>query len=193
MDKLILKTILITWLAILLACIVTFTCLSLFFPMTLSNMFFNMGANNLSVTFAERAYEKDKNINNLSILIDRSIFSDDYTVLDKYGAIFVGHNDFAEFCEKQDAGKPQGAEFSYRGYIYGSVSIAKYEKQGIVEALSFAKGSRPPEIDGKVCYSFLGGRVIENGDKPAAAALKERLESFNNLDYSWLITELGKI
>lgn len=73
MNKLILKTALVTVAVLLFACIVVYGFLSLFAPFSLSGFYSDAGICGLAYKYAVRAYEKDETQDNLINVVGRAI------------------------------------------------------------------------------------------------------------------------
>ena len=122
MKKLILKTALITLASVLGAIILLVTALSLFAPKTMSNYFYGMGNEKLSVWYMEKAYNKSGDIADLESLIFKANECADHSRVVKYSAIFVNREDFKEFAENNET----GVGMTYLELVYGNYALSLY-------------------------------------------------------------------
>ena len=172
MKKLILKTALITLASVLGAIILLVTALSLFAPKTMSNYFYGMGNEKLSVWYMEKAYNKSGDIADLESLIFKANESADHNRVVKYSAIFVNREDFKEFAESQET----GAGMSYIELVYGNYALSLYYT-GANDSDIFAVADKTVEEDYTAynAYSSLVYGCSET-DLGFLNALKTRLE-----------------
>lgn len=98
----IIKPVLYTFLAMLFLLIAIFSVLHFFYPLTLSNWFYSMGANQLAVDYLERSYEKTKEYSQLYSLINLSIKTNSYEKIEKYYEVFSEDEKYSEFVTKVD-------------------------------------------------------------------------------------------
>lgn len=99
----ILKPILFTFLAMLFLLIATFSVMHFFFPLKLSNWFYSMGAENASVYYLERSYEKTQDYEQLYSLVNLSIKTNNYEKVEKYYEQFSADSRYSTFVLKIDA------------------------------------------------------------------------------------------
>lgn len=99
----ILKPILITFLVMLFLLVAIFSVLHFFFPLTLSNWFYSMGANKIAVNYMERSYNKTKDYNQLYSLLNLSIKTENDKKTEKYYEIFSSDLKYDGFILNIDA------------------------------------------------------------------------------------------
>ncbi len=178
MQKLIVKTALITFVSAIGALLLFALVCMLFFPSAVSDVAYNMGMENISVTFAERAYKNGGDDSALKKLVDRAAQAENYAVMVTYAQIFVDDDYFTQAVEIEDSNISQTSG-SYYGYITGNLAVAYYntgDKESALQTIAKHSG------DGKyVKYNaaeYLIMEVISKNDKAFASMLADELSSF---------------
>jgi hypothetical protein len=95
MKKLVIKTAIITFISVILGAVLIFTALSLVSPKTMSDFTYSLGLEDLSCTFAVKAYEKSQDINDLDTVIVKALSTEDYDVLKKYSKVMIDRDEFS--------------------------------------------------------------------------------------------------
>ncbi len=146
MDKVILKAVLSTLLAILLLCGIMIAALVLIYPSTMMTLTYNVGMDGASAWFADRAYNQFENVYYIAYATEVSIGAEDFEKIDRYGSTFVSDEDFGIYCAQIDE-ETDGADGAYAQYIYGQVCVAKYvlgnRQEGVDLAFSVNEDSFP--------------------------------------------------
>ncbi len=143
MKKLIIKTSIITVLSVLVAAILLVTTLCIFAPKTVSDYFYSVGNGNLSVSYMEKAYNKNKSADNLEELIFKANENEDYSRVVKYSEIFINREDFTSYANN----KPSVAgQMTYEEYVYGNYVIALYNT-GATKEVIFAVADKTVESE----------------------------------------------
>ncbi|MBE5744367.1 MAG: hypothetical protein E7358_06655 [Clostridiales bacterium] len=118
MKKIIIKTIAFS-LALLLAVTgIIYLCLATLSPSTLSNLYFRIDAKELSLKYSEKAYGKSGKIEDLSLLVERSIVFKDGESVIYYATELINREDYDEYAVSQGSG--------YNYYIVGSLCSYLY-------------------------------------------------------------------
>ncbi|MBQ3571539.1 MAG: hypothetical protein IJA15_01790 [Clostridia bacterium] len=84
MHKTIIKTSIITVIAIVLVCAITYGALALFAPITMGNFYSDVGKDDVALEYYEKAYEKTKTQESFVKLINATIKAEDDDALKKY-------------------------------------------------------------------------------------------------------------
>lgn len=95
--------ILITFSTMLFILVATFSVMHFFFPLSLSNWFYSLGSENVSVYYMEKSYEKTNDYKQLYSLINLSIKTNDYERVEKYYEEFSKNENYNTFVLKVDA------------------------------------------------------------------------------------------
>lgn len=135
MDKVILKAVLSTLLAIVLLFGIMIAALVFVYPSTLMTLTYNIGMDGASAWFADRAYDQFDNVYYIAYATEVSIGTEDPEKINRYGSRFIADEGFDGYCAQMD-GETAEIGGSYRQYIYGQVCVAKYglgERQEAVE------------------------------------------------------------
>ena len=160
MKKLVIKTILITVLCVIGVLALTFFAFFLFAPKVLGNAFKSLGDDPAAVYFYEKQYKKTDSAEDLAVIIDMYDFKDDSQKVLSLSQELVGKSDFAEFCEKKDAGN---TGITTSEYYYAKYAVASYYEGNINSAVAVCKTS--VSISGYTEYNafrFLLSRVPLN-------------------------------
>ncbi len=120
------KTVAITLITVLGACLIIFGSLVLFAPARVANFFDSVGFYNSSIRLYEKQYGKSDSIDDLAVLILKLDQAKDSEKIEYYGEIMIEHEDYAEYCKSKDKDAPKGSittnEFYFGKYV---VSLAK--------------------------------------------------------------------
>ena len=177
MQKLIVKTALITFASAIGALILFALVCMLFFPSAVSDAAYNMGMDNISVTFAERAYKNGGDEKSLKTLVDRAAQAENYTAVVTYAQIFVDSDYFAQAVESEDSNIGQTSG-SYYGYITGHLAVAYYnmgDKDAALQTIAEHSGEGKYVRYNAAEYLIL--EVISKNDKDFATVLMGELLS----------------
>ncbi len=139
MNKVILKTIIITVCAFIGALCIAFGSMCLFAPGTVATVFENTGSYSASVFFMEKQYEKDGSLNSLCRLVKALDEYNDSNRTSKYGKILTDQraSEFEYYCET--VGKIEFGEKKYCiEYFYTKYAVAEMLNENTAEAISVA-------------------------------------------------------
>lgn len=135
-DKVIVRSILSTLLAILILVSVMFLALIAIFPQTMMQLTYDMGMESSSIYFAEDAYRRTDDVGYIAYATEVAILDDNNDKIIKCGEKLIKDEAFAEYCRKQDE-KVQ-VSTSYEQYVYGQICVAMYENGKTDEAIDRA-------------------------------------------------------
>ena len=125
MDKVILKAVFSTLMAIIVLCGVMTAALVFIYPSTMMGLAYDVGLDNASAWFAGRAYNQLDNVYYIAFATEVSIGTGDMEKIDEYGSKFILDESFGEYCSRMDE-QTSGNGNSYAQYVYGQVCMAKY-------------------------------------------------------------------
>ena len=125
MDKVILKAVFSTLMAIIVLCGVMTAALVFIYPSTMMGLAYDVGLDNASAWFAGRAYNQLDNVYYIAFATEVSIGTGDMEKIDEYGSKFILDESFGEYCSRMDE-QTSGIGNSYAQYDYGQVCMAKY-------------------------------------------------------------------
>lgn len=202
-DKVILKAVVSTFLAIIVLFGVMIAALVLIYPSTMMTLTYNVGMDDASAWFAGRAYNQLDNVYYIAYATEVSIGMEDYEKIDRYGSKFIEDESFGEYCAQVDADMA-GIGGSYAQYIYGQVSVAKYalgkRQEGVELAFSVNREGFPER---NAAAAVLMNALLRNTeeDKPyiedmlarmrAMLAQQESAQTFPDADLDYLKTMIN--
>lgn len=103
MKKLVIKTVFITVISILIACIAVMSAFCIFKPRVIAQMFDNFGKYEATRYFYQKQYEKTGEIDDLLMLIDNAYeVQDNVTLRNSLGQLIVD-DEFKAYCTKQNS------------------------------------------------------------------------------------------
>lgn len=190
MNKIILKTAALTSVAIISLIIIVFSVFALFFPIKISDLCFELGLNKGYVFFAEKAYEKDNSIDNLTTVWDRAVYADDYAAVNKYSKLLVKHEDFEKLNEVYS---DKYISFDYKAYIYANYALSEYILNGIESALSIAESGYSPPYNEYNSFSGIIARCLEMKNSSDAGKIAGKLTEISETDFKDEIEILSKL
>ena len=174
-DKIILKTILNTLLAILILIVFMFGMLTAFFPSTMMGITYGFGMDGASIYFAERSYNTSGDIYFISYATEVAIGSDDYAKIESCGERFIADSGFDAYCaaRNQEIGDVGG---TYEQYVYVNVCLAKYETVGGAKAaesaIAWTEGFAPNNPMAAVLFT-----ALERRDEATVSILRTEMEA----------------
>lgn len=133
LDKIIGKCVLSTLAAVATLLVFMMSVLCIFFPGTMMGITYNLGMENSSIHFAERAYKSNEDIYFISYATDVAIAEEKQDKIISCGQRLMRNEDFAEFCAKKGDG--------YDLLIARSVIVAKYKSGDKENAINDAFNS----------------------------------------------------
>ena len=118
MKNLVVKTALITLVAVLSVTIITFGLLTAFAPGVMYKVTSGLGMDKTALSFAVRYYEKTEDITDLAGVVYLASEVEDYDRLTKYGKELINHDDFSTYASEQPNGY---AEYVMTSYVFALV------------------------------------------------------------------------
>lgn len=135
MNKLILKTALITLLSLFATLLIGVFSITLFAPSFAGDCYFEIGLKDVAVSCYERAYLNSGSYDDLVELVDSASFSENDALTASYGKTMIERKlEFADFCAKSDENTQ--SNFSTYDYYATLIMFAFYDigdKDGAVE------------------------------------------------------------
>lgn len=139
MNKLILRTTLITTGIFVAIVCVLYGIFALFFPVNIAGFLDDLGLKDASVSFYELQYENTGDINDLGVLCVKVDEEEDSLRAKKYLTILTEHQSYSEYLERFDeksTGSIMGREF-----FNGKLGVAIKKVDGVEAFITFAKDS----------------------------------------------------
>jgi len=175
MRKLVLKTAFIAFAstvgAMLLFCL---ACL-LFFPSFTSDFCWDVGMQNASVNYAEKAYLKSGEDGDLVVLVERAIVAENDNLVANYGELLIGGEYFENYSKTAQNEHYSG---NYNGYIVGNVAVSFYKNGRKDKALLCVKNHLNEYLPFNAAR-YLMSEVFTQNDKEFASTLKAFLEELS--------------
>lgn len=141
MNRIIIKTSLITFGIVAGIAVVVFAVLSLGFPSTMAGWCEQSGNYSFAVRYAALSYSYSGDVSDLARCANDAVLAQDNSLIIKYGTLLIDDEDFDDYCQTADgefSEKYPGISYSYRQYIYAVVAGACYENVDLQTALGFA-------------------------------------------------------
>jgi hypothetical protein len=140
LNKLIVKTVVITVIAFVGALAITFGVLSIFKPVVLSDLFASLGGERASAYFMEKEYERTGEFSDLIKLTELLDEDDNYNATAKYCEILLNDNaqKFEDYIEKDGAEK-YGSKKEAKEYFYSKYAVAELNSGDITNAIKWAE------------------------------------------------------
>ena len=149
-DRVILRSILTTLLAIVVLLGIMLFILCVIFPSTMMQLTYNLGMNKSSVKYAARAYKRTDDVYYAAFATETSILLEDAEKIEKNGLLLIADDEFAKYCQMRNdeiakdnetATEEEKISISYQQYVYGQVTMAQYSQGKKTEAISTAFAS----------------------------------------------------
>lgn len=173
-DKIILKSILNTLLAILILFVFMFGMLFAFFPSTMMGITYRFGMDGASIYFAERSYRDSGEIYFISYATEVAIGCDDYAKIESCGEAFIADEEFASYCAERNEqiGDVGG---TYQQYVYVNVCLSKYQTKGGEAAAqsAFAYTAGFPKNNAIAAVLFT---ALEKGDGATVQLIRAEMD-----------------
>lgn len=187
MNKLIIKTALITMAALAVAAAAVFSLWLVCSPSTMADACEKTGNYPLAVTCADLSYKYSGKTEDLARCAENSILSGNDKLIVSYGDRLIASDDFDTLCIAKDKliGGTDYAQFTsaYNVYIRGHVAAAHYRGGDADKAVAAA------EAGGARAFTKLVLAIAERGDRAAAEKVLSVLE---NMENSEKLTEILK-
>lgn len=136
-DKIILKAALSTLTAIILLFGIMFAAFVFIYPSTMMTLAYDVGLDDASVWFADRAYKQLDDVYYIAYAANVSIGTGDSEKIEKYGGQFIADEGFGAYCEQMDK-QTATLDGSYLQYVYRQVCVSKYRLGKTDEAIELA-------------------------------------------------------
>ena len=181
MNKLILKTALITLATLILAGLLVFSLWILCAPQTMATSCEKTGNYSFAVTCADLRYKYTKDIKDLARCAEDGIISGKDKHILKYCGMLVEEDGFEELCAEKDkelSDSDYGKDtVSYKSYVLGHLAAAQYRGGDLQNAIKTA------ENGGEQSLTRLVLSIVGKNDKAAAKDenLLTALDGFDNL------------
>lgn len=184
MTKLVLKTVAITLVAVLSACLVTFGSLALFAPKSVANFFDGLGMYKPAIHYYEKQYGKSQNIEDLAVLILKLDGEKDSVKTEGYLKAMVEHQDYSNYCNKLDTENSSTA-LSTDEFYRGKFAVSLVRNGKIDDALNVSAVF--VESKGYTEYNPFSTIVFELGEllnDEQLTKLEGKIRSYeNNLNF----------
>ncbi len=183
MKKLIIKTSIITLVIILTVGFALYGFLSLLYPSSIASMAFRFNDKETCITYSEKQYEKSKDIADLALLTERTVWAKDYELTVKYSSILLSHSEFYNYSKSNPG---------YENYIARCYVEALYLTQNKNKAID-------------VAFSYYTGESGQNTVRIAILTAKDdndtlnailiRLKAFENktTETNYLIEQINNL
>ncbi len=125
MQKLVLKTALITLASVLVLALLVYGVLSLFVPSAMVSLTDKLGMDGACARYSVSVYEKTGDIDDLAAAVERSYGAERYGDAAEYGVILLEREDFSSYCERRENAMA-GQKYDYAQFAAGIVSVSLY-------------------------------------------------------------------
>ena len=138
-DKVILRAIFSTLASIAVLVGFMIGMLAAVFPSTMMELSYNFGQDESSIRYAERAYDWFDDTYYMAYAMEVAIGSDNSEKIEQCGLTLVQDEKyFAQYCEEKNAVRPEIVDSTYDHFVYGKISVAKYQQGKKEEAVNYA-------------------------------------------------------
>lgn len=137
MDKIVLRTLLSTLLAILILVSALACLLCLAFPSTMMEMTYQLGMDGESIKYAMRSYDRSGSVEYVAFATETAIGADMDNRVEECGLQLIADDEFAEYCIRRNENLDT-TKITYEQYVYGQVSVAQYRLDKKPDALDTA-------------------------------------------------------
>ncbi|MBE7090975.1 MAG: hypothetical protein E7363_03560 [Clostridiales bacterium] len=147
MNKLILKTAIITLVSAISVSVIAICAITLFFPEKTASATAKMGMYGVSANFQEIAYNRAPSISRLGTLVDYAAASENYSLLRKHCPTLLSAKNFNKYATQRDALAGEHVTGGYEQFVSGSYAVALYrngEDGKAVEVATQAVGNGYP-------------------------------------------------
>ncbi len=173
MNKLILKTAIITLVSAISVSVMAICAITLFFPEKTARATAQMGMYGVSANFQEIAYNRAPSIDGLGRLIDYAVASENDALIRKHCPKMLSAKNFPKYAQYRDGLAGENVTGAYAQYVAGSYAVALYrggkEPQAIEVATQAVSGGYP--VNNAVQYLLYEG--AEKKDKTFLISLTE--------------------
>lgn len=170
MKKIIIKTTVISLIIILIAISLFFGSVAIFKPSIMANIALNSGNEKVCVKYTEKQYMKSGDVQDLTLLAERSIWAKDYGRAEKYITKLILNDNFYLIESTKESG--------YKNYLASSLVEAIYlngkSEKALQTALNYYDGVSVPNTMRVIIYLF--------SSKNDKAWLETTYNALNSLD-----------
>ena len=138
MDKVIVRAIVSTLLAICALVAFMILALAFIFPSTMMKITYDLGMDGASVRNAKRAYKYSGEVSYIAYATEVAIVDDDFEKIGECGKLFISDENFDKYCSERNQNLPEGVEGAYEQYVYGQVCVAEYKLGNKENAVTIA-------------------------------------------------------
>lgn len=170
MGKLALKTALISFASVVAAALLSFACCFAFFPMTVSDAAYSLGAYGISASQAERGYKSTRSVDDLKKLTERAILAENGKLVLLYAPAFMQESGFLSIAEEENKANVVRLQ-DYKIYIAGSYVKYAYLAGEKITATSVAEEAAYDYNDYTV-FEYLIREIIIAEDGEYASYVK---------------------
>lgn len=192
-DKIVLRAIVSTLIAMTVLFGVMLLALCFIFPSAMMHITYDMGMEKWSVRNARRAYKTSGEAYYIAFATEVAIGADMYAEVEGCGETLMSNGKFVAYCETKD--KQLKQELSYRDYVQSQVCLAKYKqgkKQQAVDKAFACIGESFPENNAVVAVLLT---ALNANDSATVNIVKTKLTqlqtSVPEADKPYLQTMLG--
>lgn len=192
MNKVVLKSVLITLASLAVAAVLVFVLWLFCAPQSMATACEKTGNYSFAVTCANLRYKKTGDIYDLARCAENGILSGKDKHIKEYCYKLVSEEEFSALCIDKDEKLSNGGygahTVNYRAYICGHLAAAQYRGGDLISALQSA------QTGGTQSYTRLVSEIIQKNDKPSAESVIAELEKAEqNQDVKNLIALLKKM
>ena len=182
MNKVILKSAIITIISVIIGALMVFALWILLSPQTMATACENTGNYSLAVTCTDLRYKYSKDVYDLARCAQDSIFSKKDKLIVKYCEKLVEDEQFDEVCRTQDEymANTEYGEYAkdYKKYVYSKLAMAQYRTGNLDGAMDSAKKGEN--------FSTLVIEIMASKDVKSAEKVLETLEDYDKTLYKIL-------
>lgn len=174
------KPFLITLMVLLIFSLLFYGVLHLFFPIRLSNFYYSMGANNMSVKYLEQSYNKTKDYNQLYSLVNLTIKTKNHNGVKKHYEKFYNNDNYASFVLSVDEKNLNSSNlvsvkstlYSEDNYLKNKYILSLIELNMQQQAFNFAQESSTLQVSEEDIGIYIYYNIFLN---------KQNFSNLNNL------------
>ncbi len=138
MNKLILKTAIITLVSAISVSVMAVCAISLLFPAKTARGAAKLGMYAVSANFQEISYNRVPSVDGLGDLVDYAAAAENYTLLKKYCPKLLNAKNFADYAAYRDAQTVEHVSGGYAQFVSGMYAVALYKKGQETSAVAVA-------------------------------------------------------
>ena len=167
MRSLIVKTVAITLVILITVGAGIYLLLATVSPRVLSNAYFKVQNETLSIKYSQKAYEKSNDVGDLATLTERCIVFGEKDLIIRYGVSFINNESYSDYV----AGKSEG----YHYYIVSSICSAMYQNGDKLVAVETAFANTGDYVSLNPIHTLII-LSAQSDDKVTLTEIKNRLE-----------------